>query len=63
MSNKDNTTLIREGNTEVFVQSVKKTNRGPGTRSNNTFYNPAMESSRDLSIAITQWFMDKNKRA
>jgi len=56
---------ITEGHTTVLVAAPKTPNtskRGPGTRTSEPFYNPAMEQSRDLSILVTQWYIDTKKR-
>ena len=57
--NSSKTTLIKEGSTQVFVFPSKKTNKGPGAKQPQPFYNPAMELNRDLSIVVSQWYVDK----
>jgi len=39
------------------VSKQKKTEKGPGARHGEAFYNPAMQMSRDLSILVYQWFL------
>jgi tRNA (guanine26-N2/guanine27-N2)-dimethyltransferase len=53
---------IKEGNTIFFVFSCKKEDKGPGNKSDAPFYNPAMESNRDLSVILCQWFINNNKK-
>ena len=51
------TALITEGTTELFVYKNKTTTKGPSSKAKTPFYNPAMELNRDLSIAVNQWLM------
>jgi tRNA (guanine26-N2/guanine27-N2)-dimethyltransferase len=56
------TTLIKEGTTEVFVHSNKRTHKGPSSRAHEPFYNPSMEENRDISILVNQWFINTNTK-
>jgi tRNA (guanine26-N2/guanine27-N2)-dimethyltransferase len=51
--------LITEGETRVWVASLKDPprNKGPGKSKVPVFYNPAMEFSRDLSILVLEEFL------
>jgi tRNA (guanine26-N2/guanine27-N2)-dimethyltransferase len=53
--------LIKEGTTEVLVNTTKASAKGPGVREGGSFYNPSMELNRDLSILIMQWFLNQSK--
>jgi tRNA (guanine26-N2/guanine27-N2)-dimethyltransferase len=50
--------LVKEGTTEVLVSATKTSGKGPGAREGGSFYNPAMELNRDLSILVMQWFLN-----
>ena len=52
------TEIVKEGITKCFVFKNKKTKKGPGVKENEPFYNPSMELSRDLSIVVSQWFIN-----
>lgn len=52
---------IREGTTEVWVSPAKQSPKGPAIRRREPFYNPAMEMNRDVSILVTQWFLNQRK--
>jgi len=49
---------IKEGTTEVWVSTTKKSSKGPSSRAHEPFYNPAMEMNRDVSILVNQWFLN-----
>jgi tRNA (guanine26-N2/guanine27-N2)-dimethyltransferase len=51
--------LIKEGTTEVLVNTTNVSRKGPGTRQDGSFYNPSMELNRDLSILVMQWFLNQ----
>lgn len=53
---------IKEGNTNFYVFSSKKEDKGPGSKSDVPFYNPAMELNRDLSVVLCQCFINNNKK-
>ena len=52
----------REGTTEVFVFPHKGSQKGPGARQKEPFYNPAMELNRDLSVLMNQWFVTQMRK-
>jgi len=55
--------LMREGNTEFFVPAdLRLENRGPGKKLRYGFYNPAMEESRDISVAVVQVLVNEFDR-
>ncbi len=54
--------LISEGSTEVFVSLSTISGKGPGSKQEQPFYNPAMEHNRDLSIVFMQWFLSQQKK-
>lgn len=53
---------IKEGNTNFYVFSNKKEDKGPGSKSDVPFYNPTMELNRDLSVVLCQCFINNNKK-
>jgi tRNA (guanine26-N2/guanine27-N2)-dimethyltransferase len=53
---------IIEGNTNILVYKKKNTKRGPGSKDNLPFYNPAMELNRDLSVLVCQWLVNNSKK-
>ena len=55
--------LVKEGITECFVFRKKSSSKGPGSKDNKPFYNPAMELNRDLSIVFIQWLINKSKKS
>ena len=55
--------IIKEGTTECFVFKKKRSSKGPGSKDNKPFYNPAMELNRDLSIVFVQWLINKSKKS
>lgn len=56
------TEIIKEGTTECLVFKKKASKKGPGSKDNEPFYNPSMESNRDLSIVVNQWFVNNCKK-
>jgi tRNA (guanine26-N2/guanine27-N2)-dimethyltransferase len=54
--------LIQEGSTELFVYKNKDSVKGPSTRENIPFYNPAMELNRDVSILVNQWLVNTSQK-
>ncbi|RLF51951.1 MAG: tRNA (guanine(10)-N(2))-dimethyltransferase [Thermoplasmata archaeon] len=52
---------VTEGSTSVFVYKSKESKKGPGSKQDGVFYNPAMELNRDLSILICQWLINNSK--
>jgi len=59
---KDVISQIREGITTIFVYDQQTSQKGPGARNSLPFYNPAMELNRDISVAVTQWLLDKQDK-
>ena len=55
--------LVKEGIIECFVFRKKSSSKGPGSKDNKPFYNPAMELNRDLSIVFIQWLINKSKKS
>jgi tRNA (guanine26-N2/guanine27-N2)-dimethyltransferase len=53
---------VKEGTTEFFVVNNKSSTKGPSSRGNDPFYNPAMELNRDVSILVNQWFLNRQTR-
>jgi tRNA (guanine26-N2/guanine27-N2)-dimethyltransferase len=53
---------VKEGTTEVLVNTRSGPGRGPGTRQGGLFYNPAMELNRDLSVLVMQWLLNHAKQ-
>ena len=55
---------ISEGQTKIWVfNKNNKSNRGPGKKDKQPFYNPSMELNRDLSIPMVQWLVNSNKKS
>jgi tRNA (guanine26-N2/guanine27-N2)-dimethyltransferase len=54
--------IIREGITKVQVFNKNLSKRGPGKRDKKPFYNPSMESNRDLSVVFVQWLANKSSQ-
>ncbi|RLF29790.1 MAG: tRNA (guanine(10)-N(2))-dimethyltransferase [Thermoplasmata archaeon] len=54
--------IIQEGKTEILVHKTKVSRKGPGTKDKKPFYNPAMELNRDISVLMSQWFIDLTRR-
>jgi tRNA (guanine26-N2/guanine27-N2)-dimethyltransferase len=50
--------LIKEGTTELLVFHKKTSTKGPSTKDDQPFYNPAMELNRDVSMLVYQWLID-----
>jgi tRNA (guanine26-N2/guanine27-N2)-dimethyltransferase len=57
--NHPHTVLIKEGTSQVFVFQTKNSQKGPGVKQKEPFYNPSMEVNRDLSILVNQWFINQ----
>ena len=55
-------TLITEGTTDVFVFQKKVSDKGPGEKDTDPFYNPSMEQNRDLSIVVNQWLLHSSQK-
>jgi tRNA (guanine26-N2/guanine27-N2)-dimethyltransferase len=56
-----NVEVVTEGCTKILVFKNKKSPKGPGAKTKEPFYNPAMELNRDLSIVVCQWLVDNSK--
>ena len=59
---KPNFQLIQEGTTKLYACPSKQSVKGPGIKDNEPFYNPAMELNRDLSVVVSQWFVNRSKK-
>ena len=62
MNKTQKTKKITEGETGFFVFKNKDNVKGPGSKNNQPFYNPAMELNRDLSILVCQWLINNNSK-
>jgi len=59
---KPNFQLIQEGTTKLYACPCKQSVKGPGIKDSEPFYNPAMELNRDLSVLVSQWFVNRCKK-
>ena len=57
MRKRYDTNFVKEGETEVLVFRQQNSRKGPGSKYNMPFYNPAMELNRDMSILVGQWLV------
>jgi len=53
---------VTEGKTKFLVFKNKLSKKGPGSKDNLPFYNPAMKLNRDLSILVCQWLVNNSKK-
>ncbi|MEF8879648.1 MAG: tRNA (guanine(10)-N(2))-dimethyltransferase [Candidatus Thermoplasmatota archaeon] len=51
-----------EGDTKFLSYSDNHSDRGPASKTEHPFYNPAMELNRDLSILVCQWIINNSDR-
>ena len=56
-----NVEVVTEGCSKILVFKKKISEKGPGSKGKEPFYNPAMELNRDLSILVCQWLIDNSK--
>jgi tRNA (guanine26-N2/guanine27-N2)-dimethyltransferase len=54
--------IVREGTTEFLVFKKNISRKGPGLKDKEPFYNPSMESNRDLSVVVNQWLINRSTR-
>lgn len=55
--------IVKEGKTDFFIPScIELKGKGPGKKDKFSFYNPAMEENRDISVIVVQALVDSFNR-